>query len=434
MKKEHGFSVIEFMVTMTLLILLFTAAFEIFVPVVRRSKIEGSNTQTQIEGIIGLELLRRDVVQAGTGLPWTLPPNFIYSETAIAGRSAFSDGTKTGTPALSNCPRSVIVKNKITTAGMGDVNNSDYLVVKGTTVANPHTINGTAYQENPTGDMWTTVQRVGGVASTRAWGDPDYDLVNNDRVIVVQPAADTGNMLLTQSGGAFFTKLSGLNSGGFFPATTGVSWYVFGVDGQSDLRMPFNRADYYISKTNVPPRCAAGTGVLVKTVLRQDSDAFGNEFPLLDCVASFQVAVGIDNLPANGISDVNCITNDTTTLFSAISPDDHIGAAAQTRNQVKEIRIYILAQEGNYDPDYNFSNFVSGTKVRVGEANPSTCSGGSTSCDCSGGAGDLNLGDDFDISTLPTVGSGVAAKHYYNYRWRVYQMVIKPESIVATAS
>lgn len=446
MQREQGFSLIEFLVTMALLVLLFTAAFEIFVPVISKSKTEAGNTQTQIEGIIGLELLRRDVVGAGGGIPWYLPtttPVFQYNETSNTGHDNFNDGTAAGI--ASNSPRAVIAQNNMSVVGLGKLNNSDYLVIKSASVANPQWNTGSNNAvDNPAGDKWTTIQNVAGAGIPRVWNDTSYDPAANDLVIVVQPANGSQNMLLTTTaaGASWFTKYSTLNAAPFIPPSAGVAWYVFGMDSQglNTLRRPFNRADYYVSTQNVPARCAPGTGVLVKTVMRQDGDTWGPELPLLDCVATFQVALAVDNtIPStadDGISDVNCITNDITTLGLPVDATVVTTGqgAKQVRDAVKEIRIYILAQEGDFDLTYKYDKFnapdppLPQKLIRVGETNPSTCSGGSASCNCTG-APDTNLGVDFDLATI-----GNATYPATKFRWRVFKMTIKPESVVTTTA
>jgi len=213
-------------------------------------------------------------------------------------------------------------------------------------------------------------------------------------------------------------------------------WYAFGVtDSSINPRMPFNRADYYITTTGRPARCALGTGgnpgtgVLVKHVLKHDGN-FADPLPLLDCVADFQVVLGVDSL-VNGVAQRNCLTNPTdihmasTQLFPNIAPPN----AAGIRSDFKEVRIYILAQEGGFDPQYNTK--YPNDQITVGEPNPSDCDpNGTTSCNCSASAPlsdtvDNTLGETFDMTQIA---------NYQNYRWRVYKMIVKPEGLTTTTA
>ena len=67
-KKEAGFTLIELMVTMVIFVLAIAAASQMFIGQLTQFKQQGKIAETNIEGIIGLELLRRDVAHADLGL------------------------------------------------------------------------------------------------------------------------------------------------------------------------------------------------------------------------------------------------------------------------------------------------------------------------------------------------------------------------------
>ncbi len=108
--------------------------------------------------------------------------------------------------------------------------------------------------------------------------------------------------------------------------------------------MPFNRADYYVSTSVTRPgRCAPGTGILMKAVVNQLDGGFsGSSLPLLDCVADMQVVTYLDT-DLNGQAETP-----STGLSVAAGP----GAAQTIRDQLKEVRVYILAHEGQRDTSY----------------------------------------------------------------------------------
>lgn len=430
MANEKGFSIIEFIVTMALLLVVFAAAFSIFVPVARRSKIEGGNVETQIEGVIGLELLRKDIVHAGAGLPWVLN-GADFSEAVGADPDGFNDDK---TP-IDDPPRPLILKNAITTAGLG-MNSSDYLVIKSQLVATPITPDGTNYQDNPAGEKWSYVNPDG---TTRTWNSADDDLTATDRVIVVQPVTGTAEMVLAVDAAAsnkFWTTYNAASMPVAYRPTGNAASYIFGIDSATDPRMPFNRADYYLSSNNVPSKCAPGTGTLVKRVLRQDNGQFGKELPLLDCVAAFQIVFGIDNTFADNLPQRNCLTNDPATVTINGMPvfDTTFSPADAERSTMREVRVYILVQEGTFDMEYNFKNFTTGTSILVGENDPNDCDAPGTtpanqSCDCASGA-DAVVGQLFDMATLPPDPIVTRNWTYNKFRWRVYKLTIKPEGIV----
>jgi hypothetical protein len=152
---------------------------------------------------------------------------------------------------------------------------------------------------------------------------------------------------------------------------------VYGIDNVQPVR-PFNRADYYIDNTAVPQRCAPNTGVLVKVVLPHDGTA-PTLLPLLDCVADMQIVYGLDN-NADG-------------AVEAWSSDISAGMTAEDiRTQLAEVRVHILAQEGQRDDSYTTP---SGTIF----------------------VGSQGVGRNFNV--------GVNT----NYRWKQYSIVVKPKNL-----
>ena len=121
--------------------------------------------------------------------------------------------------------------------------------------------------------------------------------------------------------------------------------------------MPFNRADYFISKIDesgnniVPKRCAADTGVLVKATVNHSDGTF-TYLPLLDCVADMQVIYCLDTT-GDGRCDTLHADPATGTIDSY--SDDLTALTAQTiREQVKQVRVYILAHEGQKDTTFTY--------------------------------------------------------------------------------
>ena len=68
-KKQDGFTLVELMITMVVFVMVITAASNIFSGLVNQFKQQSKIAETNIEGIVGLELLRYDIEQAGFGLP-----------------------------------------------------------------------------------------------------------------------------------------------------------------------------------------------------------------------------------------------------------------------------------------------------------------------------------------------------------------------------
>jgi len=65
-----GFTLIEVLVTMSVFIVVMVIAAETFKNIVNVSSRLSKSEESNIEGIIGLEVLRHDLEQIGFGLPW----------------------------------------------------------------------------------------------------------------------------------------------------------------------------------------------------------------------------------------------------------------------------------------------------------------------------------------------------------------------------
>ncbi|MEW6586892.1 MAG: PilW family protein, partial [Nitrospirota bacterium] len=185
-------------------------------------------------------------------------------------------------------------------------------------------------------------------------------------------------------------KFTALFDSGFFPEEFSPGapndvYVVYGVAPagkrpDEPLRMPFNRADYYVSTLNVPGHCADNTGVLRKAVLNHSGTFQGGIHQLLDCVADMQVSYALDN---DGDGETDNLTDDISLL-----------TAREIREKIKEVRIVVLAHEGQKDVNYRFPNDM----ISVGGA----------------------TGRDFDLTVIP---------YYQNYRWRLYTLVVKPRNL-----
>ncbi|MEF9427091.1 MAG: hypothetical protein L0956_07935, partial [Candidatus Mariimomonas ferrooxydans] len=377
---EAGFTMVELLVSMVMFVLLIAAASQIFTAQLTQFKQQSKIAETNIEGIIGLELLRRDIKHAGYGLPWVIPATVAYDE-------ALSDPNGYNDDAANDPPRAIF-------SGDGNgYNSSDELIIKSTKIA----ISDTAQR-------WTWL-RTDNVK--RIWLSGD-DFVNSDRVIVVFPGSTDANSrtLEVSSADPTIWKTTYGATGNFDPSDAIETNIIYGIKPPgspvTEPRMPFNRADYYISTTNVPARCAepvTGTGVLIKSVIQHAPPGNrGGGLPLLDCVADMQVVYRLDT---TGDGTIDTTHEDLLATGLNLS-------AQQIRTQVKEVRVYILAQEGQKDPNFTFT--------RLG---PAVYPGACATCIRVGPA--TGEGRDFDITTIT---DGV------NYRWKLYILVVNPENLL----
>lgn len=352
MARKRGFTLVEVMIALVVMLIAMTAVSTFLVGtrgsggVLNAFKQQGKIAQSGLDSIIGLEILRKDIEHAGYGVPWNNIP--VYNEA--------TSGILNDSPTAA--PRGIVSVD----APAFTLNNADYLVIKASCVA-----------MNDACRKWTTLQ-VGD--AKRAWITVPANaenMNNTDRVIVMAPGSTGTNWRsLVIAGGAFATTYN--STAAFAPANLSDTRLVYGIDDASALRMPFNRADYYLSNANVPQHCAPNTGVLVKAVVKQADGTLDTPLPLLDCVASMQVQYMLD-------TDGDGTVDATSTDISALS-------AQQIRGQVRRVHVSLLTHEGQLDPSYTHSP-----------------------------------------TNIPVGGTAVNISPNVNYRWKVYELVVTPDNL-----
>jgi type II secretory pathway pseudopilin PulG len=359
-RREEGFTLVELMITLTIMILAMAAASSVLIALMTQFKQQSKIAETNIEGVVGLEIMRRDIGNAGVGLPWDLN-GATYVETAVSPDAQLND-----TPPI--VP--VAVKSK---PGVM-MNQSDMLAVKSTMVAGSDTSMG-----------WASIY-CNNIPNA---GPSRYSFSSGDRIIILTSGHlnSANNKLVVSSVDNTTWKTTYGNTTDYAPPTVGVcnqttsdTYIIYGVDHNTDLRMPFNRADYYVKtpatgNPPIPKRCAPGTGVLYKGIIKQADGAL-NELELLDCVATMKVIFALD--PNNDNNNFQYVTDISGMTADAI------------RSQLREVRVYILAQEGQKDPNYTYPN----STVTVGE---------------------FGLG-------LPFSMTGIT--DYQSYRWKQYNIIV----------
>jgi len=342
-----------------------------------------SGTQSKIvesnENMVGLEILRRDVESAGYGLFWSWNTAQLgYQEAVPDANNPYASGFNYGDVGT-NVPRAIVSQNNAVYAGVNNTfSGSDYLVIKSMNVA-----------RNITGEKWTYVTtQIATVAniwtSTTAINDNFQSNPTPDRVIALEIRDPTTRALVT--GASYYTTYIGGNpplaDANFIPADPNDAYVIYGLDNLvGGPRSPFNRADYFISATGpdgVPSRCAPNTGVLYKATLNQTDGSFSLQ-SLLDCVADMQVGYWLDT---DGTGNLTASTD-----ISGLT-------AQQVRTELKQVGIYILTHEGRKDLSYTYPT------------NP------------------IYVGDPVALNGRPyALGANL------NYRWHVYQLIMKPTNL-----
>jgi hypothetical protein len=366
------------MITMIIFVMAIAAASQILTGLLTQFKQQSKIAETNIEGVVGLDILRKDIAHAGLGLPWTVRgiadsngDGVINFSDTVPGYTEATDITYNDAP--NNAPRAFRSGDGAGPAVAG----SDYLVIKSASAAT----------NNAAGK---NTRLAPAAPFVRTWALYTEDSQNTDRVIVLSPGStDANSRSLIINGGSYHTQFSTVSS--YAPADNTDVRLVYGIspaNAANSLLAPFNRADYYISAANVP-RCAAGTGVLVKATLNHVTGGL-DEMQVLDCVADMQV-IFVDNnsIPHNDLSTL------TDTNGNGVIDAD------ETRDQLRRVEVYILAHEGQRDPNFTFNNFTgAGNSVIVGRT--------------------AILGRDFDLTVIAD---------YLNYRWKVYTISVQTDNL-----
>lgn len=401
---EAGFTLVELMITMVVFVLIIAAASGVFTGLLTQFKQQSRIAETNIEGITGLEILRQDIEHAGYGLPWDLN-GASYQEAVVESTTPwvdrdFNDGPPdnpargTDLAGVPNPPGGIRSGNGYA------LNGSDVLVIKA--------INMARY---PACEKWTTLKMNPSFSDSynpRQWTPSTENLTANDNVMVISPGGAGNERVLVTNGTSFPAKYSNITSSPWPPTDPTESRLVYGVADSTvaSLRMPFNRADYYIRRpAKMPQGCAPNTGILFKTLVSQDDgdldlppeDGITDELPLLDCVADMQIIFALDN------DEDGDFVPGTGTPVDAYSDNISNLTAEQIRNRVKEVRVYILAHEGQRDINYTYPN-----ATLTIPSLPDPASG---------------LGSSFNLS------AAIGSPDYKYYRWKIYTLITKPNNL-----
>ncbi|MCX7857620.1 MAG: PilW family protein [Deltaproteobacteria bacterium] len=357
---RKGFTLLEVILVIAILSIIIMMGSETFTYILKGTRKETGTITSQIETTLALNIIRYDVEHAGYGLCKKFMGNINYQEASESEAHQYND-------APSGIPKPILSGNNV------GLNGSDRLIVKSVIAG-----------VNETCTKWTYV-KFG--EPPKIWDNEKIRLKNNERVVVIKPGSTKDRMdeLVMDSDGSFFTLFnsSGL-SAGFSPKMENEKYIIYGVDPDTNLRMPFNRADYFIRRptSGMPKKCAPNTAILYKANVNHATGSL-NYMPLMDCVADFQIIFGID---VNGDKIVDDYIDDISSYN------------AQTiRNRIKEIRLYILTHEGKRDRDFKFKE----SKIYVGE---------------------FEKGREFNFQQV--IGSG-----WDNYKWKIYSIVVHPRNL-----
>ena len=173
MRNEKGFTLVELMVTIPVVLLVLYASNQILVANIMQFKQQTRIAEAGLESSIGLQIIRRDLHHAGFGLPDDVPVTVAYTEaSASLLASSYNDGG-------SAIPRLVVSGDS---SGFGG---SDYLVIK-SIFATDNLATGKYHLQDQTGvsNDWLPI------------GPSDRDLEPQNGVIVLKVDPSFGERLV----------------------------------------------------------------------------------------------------------------------------------------------------------------------------------------------------------------------------------------------
>lgn len=382
-RDTRGYTLAEVVIVMMIFSVVMALISLSFSSIAKNSSVIVRGVETDIGGLIGLELLRSDVESAGFGLPWSLPEHVTYQETSLGAMVSQFPGTAASTynDTPPHLPRAYNAGD-----GVG-YNGSDYLVLKGSAVG-----------MNRTSRSWGYLNYSStGTIVRQSKSGRELKAGSGDRAIVLKSSVHSGvatRELVTAAPGstAFTLVYDGSLQTGFLPQSRLDSYLVYGVAPQAEdeennhipLSFPYNRADYYLA----PPddrveNCAPLTATLYKSTI--DHSGGHTKYPILDCVADMQVEFGMQ-------------TQSDGRLFyeSDISGYE----AGKLRELLKEVRLWVMAQQGSRDPGYRFPMPGEGEVIAVGGEQKHSWS-----------------------------RSEFLHNGWEKYRWKVYRIVVQPKNL-----
>lgn len=376
---SRGFTLIEVLIVMAMFIGIIIISSQAFNKILSVSTQQTLSSESDTQGVIGLDVLRLDIEHAGYGLPWLL--NFVadFDEgQASVGHLAPGIDTENFND-IHNASADTNKVPRAVQAAASPTDGRDYLVIKSILAG-----------MSPTTKKWAFVDGIGGSSTLKPWGANDF--VADEQVVTLD--SRTKRLVGTSTTPANFSY--SITAANMTPPDTGTAnfqpqqdtdaFVVYGVSS-SNLRVPYNRVDYYVKRPTtpgaMPTRCAPGSGILYKAVMNHSTGALNPEYPLVECVADMQV---VFNVAADGVNGVDVDQSGLTGL-----------SAKEIRQQLKMIKVYIVAHEGGRDAGFNYDT----QNLVVGEGSGRT----------------------LDLQAL------VGSDEYKHYRWKTYKLVVIPKNI-----
>jgi prepilin-type N-terminal cleavage/methylation domain-containing protein len=332
---DKGLTLVELIVTLAIFSVVIAGVYAVYTTQIRHSTREYILAESEMELVIAKTIIERDIMMAGYGIADDYNGLvFTPSPVPIGATDNISPGA-TANPLGGSYP----------TTGL---TGADSLYLAGTALG--------IYSRSA--QKWTYIRDVAPV-KFEIWGDAREDLEADDRVIYMEP--NTRTIITDQTTWRFTYPEAPA-----FQAGEGKGMLLYGLSrppqsGEPEMPRPYYIVQYRLggSPADMPGICSKGTRSLQRLEM---SDGESIE-PLLACVRDFQVSFGIDTDDNETIDTWDPIN---TGNFQTDTYD-----LKTLKRRLKQVRVYILVQAGNRDPDYMYSNPDNPAKpntIRVGES------------------------------------------------------------------
>jgi prepilin-type N-terminal cleavage/methylation domain-containing protein len=338
MNNEKGVSLVELLVTLAIFSAVMAGVYAIYLAQIRHSTREYMLAESEMETEIAKNIIERDIMMAGYGMADDYGPLSI-DPLPVGSTDAASPSS------------------------------SDSLILRGTGVG---ILSRSAM-------AWSYITSKGPPVSYKTWADGRENVGLSDQVIYIEP--NTREIMTVGSKGIFKFPDA--------PPEAGEGTLVYGLHSDS-ADLPYYTVQYLIGGTALS-MCSPGTQNLLRAESRNDDPpSSSSRESILNCVRDFQVAIGLDTND-DGIID---LWDNGATLPSY--------DRRTLKRRLKQVRLYILLQQGNRDPYFTYSNPDNpgdGATIRVG---------------------DSSLGTGRDITLTSKQRS---------YRWRVLTLSVTPRNL-----
>lgn len=439
---KKAFTLVELIIVMAISIIVLLISASAFENVIKISTGVTKSAQSQIEGIVGLEILRKDLNAVGYGLPWsfqTTPDPAKYLEADLDSGDPIKGLNANDFNDAPDIPRAVVLGSVPGTqdtiyagTGMNSNPGSDYLVIKATNVAFNTAVGKWGYVNYSS----LGTKNLSYIAK---WNSAE-DLDSNDVVIThkntfsgtnqarhVLAMNDVGdfsyNPTQKDAAGHFMPPDSNYTPSGNIVTPLGVrinneEIITYAIRKLLDkeksgtsfiLRMPFNRADYFVMRPTgktMSSKCNRGTGILYKAVITNSMGTNGSGeqvlYPLLDCVGDMQVVFDMQD-PND--ADKTITQDNLKIVKSGVAVDMN---AEEIRTYLKAIRVYLLVHEGGRDNNYKYPFTDANNVISVSENSTSS------------------LGRIFKETDMVSF----FGPDWRKYRWKVYSVVGQPYNLL----